>query len=332
MDLLTQGLLGAALAQSAAKKQEMRRASVIGFLSGLLADADVVIQSASDPLLTLEYHRHFSHSIFFIPLGALLAAIILWPLFRRNMNFGRLYVFSLLGYSLSGFIDACTSYGTYLLWPLYNERIAFAIISIVDPVFTLTLFIAALLAFMKYRANFTRVGLAICATYLMLGVMQSHRAESSAHELADTRGHTIDKIVVKPTLGNLLLWRSTYISGDSIHVDAIRAGLFKPPKIYAGSSLPLFKAQRDMPGTPMDSILMHDVTRFSHLADGYVALHPLQADVLSDLRYSMLPNSIYPLWALRLNRDSPQLHAKYEFYRTIDVDLRKQLIDMLLGN
>lgn len=64
MDLLTQGLLGAALAQAGSKQQETRVATGVGFFAGLIADADILIQSDQDPLLTVEFHRHFTHSIF----------------------------------------------------------------------------------------------------------------------------------------------------------------------------------------------------------------------------------------------------------------------------
>src|SRR5690606_29471703 len=51
----------------------------LGALGGMAPDLDVIIRSASDPLLALEYHRHFTHSLAFIPIGGLLvAAPFLW--------------------------------------------------------------------------------------------------------------------------------------------------------------------------------------------------------------------------------------------------------------
>lgn len=64
MDLLTQSLIGAGLAQAGARRDELRMATGIGLVAGLLADADVLIQSSADPLLQIEYHRHFTHSLF----------------------------------------------------------------------------------------------------------------------------------------------------------------------------------------------------------------------------------------------------------------------------
>ena len=85
MDLLTQGLLGTAMAQAGAKQQEIRIATGIGFLAGITADVDILIQSENDPLLNIEFHWHFTHSLFFVPLGALIVALLLWPFLRKRL-------------------------------------------------------------------------------------------------------------------------------------------------------------------------------------------------------------------------------------------------------
>jgi len=54
MDSVTQGLLGASLAQSATAKN-LRLATAMGFAAGLLPDADGLIRNDSDPLLFLEF-------------------------------------------------------------------------------------------------------------------------------------------------------------------------------------------------------------------------------------------------------------------------------------
>ena len=51
MDIATQGLAGATLAQAFAPERHHRRATLIGLGAGLLPDADVLISSAADPLL-----------------------------------------------------------------------------------------------------------------------------------------------------------------------------------------------------------------------------------------------------------------------------------------
>lgn len=336
MDLLTQGLLGAALSQSIAKKEEVRLATGAGFFAGLIADADILISSASDPLLNIELHRHFTHSIFFIPLGALIAALILWPVLSRLPNikvpsFKRLYVFCFLGYSLSGFIDACTSYGTHLFWPLNDDRISFHLISIIDPIFTGILIFAVIKAWRNYHPRIAHIGLMICGAYLLLGVFQLNRATDLAIDLADSRQHNIKKLVVKPSFANILLWRSTYISNNTIYADAVRAGITEN-KIYPGSSVALFVPKRDAIGIPKDSILYADILRFKKFSDGFIAMEPDKEDLLGDMRYSMLPNKIGTLWGITLDKNKLDQHAYYGFYRNTSTRERKNYLAMILGN
>ncbi|MGY8696221.1 MAG: metal-dependent hydrolase, partial [Verrucomicrobiia bacterium] len=72
MDPITQGAIGAIVATAVAPAKRVRLAAFVGWAGGMLADADIFIRSASDPLLNIEYHRHFSHSLLFIPIGTLI--------------------------------------------------------------------------------------------------------------------------------------------------------------------------------------------------------------------------------------------------------------------
>ena len=88
MDPVSQGVLGAVCAQAFAGKGEVRLATVAGVAGGMAADLDILIRSTQDPLLTIEYHRHFTHSLAFVPIGGLVVAAVLWPLFRRRTEWG----------------------------------------------------------------------------------------------------------------------------------------------------------------------------------------------------------------------------------------------------
>lgn len=331
MDLLTQGLLGAAVAQSGAQQKEIRLATGIGLFSGCLADADILIQSANDPLLNIEFHRHFTHSLIFIPLGALIAAVLLWPFLRQRLPFRRVVWFTLLGYCLSGVLDAFTSYGTHLLWPFTDARSAWNMIAVVDPVFTLILLVATLVAFKRYQATAARIGLVLAALYLSLGWIQGQRAQAVSQMLAAERGHTIERLLVKPTLGNLLLWRSIYQFDGQLQVDAIRVGILSEPKIYPGAAIKRFDPQHDTGTPPTASALAKDIARFTAFSDGWVAIRPEQPHVLVDVRYSNLPNTLTPLWGIEMNPAHPEQPAQYQVYRDTSKATRDQFIAMLLG-
>ncbi|MBS0484199.1 MAG: metal-dependent hydrolase [Proteobacteria bacterium] len=331
MDLLTQGLLGATMAQSGAKQQETRVATGIGFFAGIAADVDILIQSENDPLLNIEFHRHFTHSLFFVPLGALIVALLLWPFLRKRLPFARLYLFTFLGYCLSGTLDAFTSYGTNLLWPVSDERVALNIISVLDPAFTMILLIAGAVAFKKYSHAAARIGLLLAAVYLSFGWMQMQRAETVATALIAERGHRAERLLVKPTLANLVLWRSIYEFDGKFYVDAVRAGFFSAPRIYPGESVDKFVLERDLNGLPASSVLAQDIARFSHFSAGFLAIRPQQPNVLVDVRYSNLPTTTAPLWGIEIDPAQPDQHAQYKLYRDPSSATREKFMRLLLG-
>jgi inner membrane protein len=331
MDILTHGILGGTLAQSAAPSRETRIAAGVGLGAGMLADADALIRSPGDPLLVIEYHRHFTHALVFVPFGALIAAGLLWPLLRKRIAFPRLYLYGLLGYSLAGFLDACTSYGTHLFWPFSGERIAWSIISIFDPVFTLLLAVPLLIGVVKRRAGAARIGLVLAAAYLAVGVVQHQRAAEVAAALAAGRGHEPEWLLVKPTIGNLLLWRSVYVLGGRAHTDGVRVGWPGTSRVYPGESVALFDADCDLAWAPPGSRARIDTERFLEFSDGFAAPHPRRPDFLGDIRYAMLPTTIAPLWGIVHDSADPDAPVKFATDRTLTPDMRRRFMDMLLG-
>lgn len=330
MDIVTQGLLGAAVAQSAAPREDVRRAGVIGFVSGLLADADILIQSTEDPLLNLDFHRHFTHSLVFIPLGGLIGAILLFPFFRKKLSFKKLYFYSCMGYLLSGLLDACTSYGTHLFWPFVADRVALNLISVVDPIFSGVLLLAIIAVFYLKKGVFARYALVLCSAYLALSLFQQQRVLDETRRLAEVRGHQARQILAKPSFGNILLWRTIYMTAERIQVNAVRAG-FGNTKIYPGESVPIYDADQASPRIPPSSVLARDIERFTKFSHGYIAVHPDVPDLLGDIRYSMLPNSAKPLWGITLDDSKPNQHAQFRSFRTLSTAERSHFLDLLIG-
>ena len=125
MDPISQAVFGCTASASIARKDTIKPALLCGIVGGTIADLDILIRTHEDCLLAIEFHRHFTHSIFFIPFGALLVATLCFLLLRKKVEFKSLVIFSGVAFATHGFLDACTSYGTLLLWPIYNKRIAF---------------------------------------------------------------------------------------------------------------------------------------------------------------------------------------------------------------
>jgi inner membrane protein len=333
MDPVSHALLGAAMAQSTARDRDARIAAAIGGIAGLAADLDALIDSAEDALLNLEFHRHFSHALLFAPVGALLVAAVLWLLLRNRIALGplRLYGYALAGYGLAGLLDACTSYGTHLWWPFTESRVAWSIVPIVDPVFTMLLAIPLGIGIARRRPVAARIALSLGAAYLAIGFLQHQRADAMARELAAQRGHRPERLIVKPTIGNLVLWRSVYVAGDRIHVDAVRPGIGRGIRTYPGEGRRRLDPARDLDWAPPGSRAHADTARFAVFSDGFLVAHPTRAGFIGDARYALLPTRIEPLWGIALDPASPQRPARFVTDRKLTPAVRQQFIDMVLG-
>ncbi|WP_440998991.1 metal-dependent hydrolase [Fodinibius sp. SL11] len=329
MDPVTHGLIGASASQSVVSKEQLRPAAIIGMLSAMLADLDVFISDSSDPLLNIEIHRQFSHSFVFIPIGALIAAGLLWYFYRQNMSFKKIYVLSFLGYATAGIADTFTSYGTKLFWPFLDTRFSWDLISVFDPLFSVV--ILGLIIWTLYKKNpkiswFTWVWIPI---YLSMALIQQQRGKTVAKAIAEQENHQIEQIIVKPTLGNQLLWSIRYIAHDTLFASGVRLGL--DTKVYPGESAPLLDWQQQY-SRYHGTTLYNDINRFDKLSEGYLIRHPEKKNVIGDGRYAMLPTAMSPLWGIKIDTSHPDRHLLFETFREPTPKVRNAYIDMLLGN
>jgi len=317
MDPLTQGALGAAFPQAMAQRRQVVSAGLLGFLSGMAPDLDVLIRSSEDPLLFLEYHRQFTHSLFFVPFGGLICALLLHGLIGRRGGLSpwQTYLFCVLGYATHGLLDACTTYGTLLLWPFSDQRFAWNTISMIDPLFTLPLLALVIWAALRRRPALARAGLVWVLAYQGLGVWQREQAELHGWAVARERGHEPLRLEAKPSFANILVWKVVYETDTHFHVDAVRTW----PSVvdYPGGSIPRLDVARDLPWLQGESQQRLDIERFRWFSNGYVALDPAVPGRIIDVRYSMLPNEINSLWSIQLRpHAAPDDHVSYAMHRS----------------
>mgnify|MGYP001161507912 FL=1 len=321
MDPLSQGVVGMSASQTLATKKEMVAASLLGFFSGMAADLDIVIRSSEDPLLFLEFHRQFTHAIIFMPLGGLICATVFWLLIHtifnnKTLTFGKTYLYSTAGYATHGLLDACTSYGTQLFWPFSTERIAWNNVSIIDPLFTFPLLAIVLLAMIKRSQWLGYLGAVYAISYLSLGIVQEHRTEAIAQNLAENRGHTPINLNVKPSFANLIVWKSIYEYQGRYYVDAIR--LFNTASIFKGDSTPKLDISRDLPWLDITSQQALDIERFRWFSADHLALDPNNPHRIIDMRYSMLPNTLDGLWGIEISPTANlKSHVKWTANRNV---------------
>ena len=328
MDIVTHGLMGVLAAQAVSKPGQRRAAIGIGLVAGLLPDMDTLIRSAEDPLLVLSMHRHFTHSLVFAPLGAALAALLCWSWARKQMALKRVYFAALAAYVSHLLLDFSTSYGIHLLWPFYPEPISANIIAVVDPVFTALLLVALVLALSRRRQHWVYMGLGAGCLYLVLGLVQHQRALGVAEQLATERGQSPERLMVKPTMGNLVLWRALAVEDGIAHVDAVRVG--RKARVYPGESTELLHPD-DWQHLPESSRLRRDLERMYLYSDRFLALHAEAPTMVGDVRFAMLPTSAAPLWGITLAFDQPDGEIRWENRRSLTPQMRAQFLAMVLN-
>lgn len=318
MDPLTQGLVGAAFATSFAKKDKLKMAAICGGLGGMAPDLDILIRSSTDSLLAIEFHRHFTHSLAFVPIGGLIVAAFLYLFFRKRSSFKYVYIYTTLGMLTHGLLDACTSYGTRLLWPFDDLRVSWNIISIIDPIYTLTLLIFLILCLVRKSRFLIRFGFALSLLYLTFGFIKHEKVKSFVSGVAKSRGHQIERILLNPTIGNNILWRSVYQYDGNYYVDAVYMPLFSVPIMKEGVSLEVIDKESVFPEIGQDSIQREDIRRFSYFSQDYIYLHPDYENMIADLRYGTFPYDYKSLWGITINPDDPNKHAIFDNLRNIN--------------
>ncbi|MEM7099114.1 MAG: metal-dependent hydrolase [Pseudomonadota bacterium] len=327
MDPISQGAIAAAAAQTRARREQMIAFTWFGALAGMAPDLDVLIQSPTDPLLFLEFHRHFTHAIVFIPVGALIVAGALFKILRHPLNFRQAYLACLLGYATHALLDACTSYGTQLFWPFSNMRVSWNNVSVVDPLFTLPLLALVVTAALRKAPKFAVMGLIWAVTYLSFGAVQLHRATAAAEALAESRGHTPHRLTMKPSFANLLIWKSIYEFEDAYYVDGIRTGF--TPSVCVGQHVEKLHLPTHLPDLQADSQQARDIERFRWFSDDYLAYH--QGGIV-DMRYSMVPNEVDPMWGVKVDSNkADHEHVVWWSERNMSDEKRSAFGAMLAG-
>ena len=150
MDTITHGIAGALIAKAAFRGQDMFSAQAVNrqriitwslMLGAIFPDSDVFRDFFShNDLLILTWHRSVTHSLFCLPIFAvILAALTRWFVRWREWDspsFGVLLAVYAIGILSHILLDLVTSFGTMIWSPVRWSRPAWDLIFIID--FTLT--------------------------------------------------------------------------------------------------------------------------------------------------------------------------------------------------
>ncbi|WP_404295900.1 metal-dependent hydrolase [Halomonas sp.] len=218
MDSITQAALGAAIGGVVLGRRLGRKAVLIGAVLGTLPDLDVVIDYG-DAVANVTEHRGFSHSLFVLA-GLATALALLSARFApaRDISLGRWWTF--FGFCLltHPLLDSLTTYGTQLWWPLDAPPVAYPIVFIIDPLYTLPLLVGIGIALVTGNGRRGPAwGLALASTYLMFAFGAKQLVEHRIEPILADRGLAEASSLVQPTPFNTLLWRVTVVNDDEHH-------------------------------------------------------------------------------------------------------------------
>ena len=184
MDSLSQLVLGAACTAACVPAAHRRAGLLVGAAMGTLPDLDIIPLSLLDlnPVEIMTWHRAASHSLFLIPI----VGWLLWFALRRWWQPVREAPRASLAALQSALVthpllDATTNYGTQHLWPLRPSPVMTGSLFIIDPVYTLPLLVACIVAAFNRSRRAVVIGLALSTAY----IGWSLAAQAHVHRIAE---------------------------------------------------------------------------------------------------------------------------------------------------
>lgn len=278
MDSITQAALGASLAGAVVGKTLGRSSLLIGAVLGTLPDLDVVIDYGT-AIANFSQHRGFSHSLLVLfPLSVMLA----WTLqrWRPALGYQRWLLLTALILLTHPLLDAFTTYGTQIFWPLAGP-VAINSIFIIDPLYTLPLLAGIMIFLVRGTATpAVTIGLAISTLYLGWTLAAQQIISSRVDPALAEAGLQDAPRLVQPMPFNTLLWRVT-VQNDDQRVEIITGFLDGDAPLL----LQYFPRQPDLKAAAKSSA---EGQRLEWFTDGFVAygLHE-QTLTATDIRLGL---------------------------------------------
>ncbi len=224
MDTLSHVLLGGAIAQVTLGRRAGNVAVGWGAAIALIPDIDVPIGAMLGDAAALTFHRGITHSLLFVTLLAPLLGLALERLHRaRSVGWHRWAWMSWLVLLSHLVIDLFTSYGIQLLLPFSDQAFALASISVIDPLYTLPLLLTVpVLLFLgrerRGRQMLAWAGIAVSSLYLAGTWVHKQHVTQVFERGLEEAGIEGERLFVKPTVFNNLLWRGIVEQEDGYQV------------------------------------------------------------------------------------------------------------------
>lgn len=238
MDNLTHTLTALALSRAGLDRLSPRAGWILA-LSANLADLDAVSALAGG-IAYLDYHRHFTHSLLFVPVAALLSFLAVRLLFRKRLDWRRAGLLALIGAASHPPLDWMNAYGARLLWPFSGEWFQADLFYVVD-LWVWLVFLAAFAGPFLSRLVSSEIGArarpgrgwAIFAlSFLLLYGFGRHLLHQRAVAMLEARiyqGEAPSRVAALPTPANPLRWTGVVETPEFYMLHSINlAGEFDP--------------------------------------------------------------------------------------------------------
>ncbi len=223
MDSLTQIVLGAAVGEAAIGKKVGNKAMLWGAIAGTIPDLDVLSKVFVDNVTANELHRGFSHSILFSILISPILGWLIAKLYRnKEADWKDWTKLMFLGIVTHPILDAFTTWGTQLFWPL-DYKVSFRNIFVVDPLYTVPFLILVIIAMFYKRTDPKRkkmnnLGLIISSSYLVLTLIIKWYTYHIFKKNLDNQNIAYIEIQTKPTPLNSILWSTNVETENSFMI------------------------------------------------------------------------------------------------------------------
>jgi inner membrane protein len=224
LDIVTQGILGAAVGHAVLGRQIGGKAMALGFVGGILPDLDIFLGEGGQSIDYWHYHRGITHAFVFGPVAGLPLAAIAWAIDRWRSTspapLGLWYLFWVLVLVTHPLLDLATHWGTAILMPFSNARFGVPAVPVIDPVYSLILLLALGLALRKgarsaAARHLVMGALAISTLYIGMSWGQHLKAERLAAADLDERGIAVEAVHGYTTMFSPWLRRLVAVTPDA---------------------------------------------------------------------------------------------------------------------
>lgn len=283
MDSLTQLALGAAVGEAVAGKKAGNKAILWGGIAGTIPDLDVLAGGFMSTVDGLVYHRGFTHSILFALIMAPILGAFLRDLYKGETSVRRWTALIFLGMTTHALLDCFTTWGTQLLWPFSEIRIAWKSIFVVDPLYTFPLLIGVIVSLFfsrtstkRRKANYT--GLIISSIYLLLTIVLKSQATNAFEEAFITKSIEVERFEAKPAPLNTILWAANAESKSGYYI-----GYYSLFDANKDVEFDFFPKQHEYLDPYKD---VRDIQRLIEITNGWYTVEKAEKGIIfNDLRF-----------------------------------------------